>query len=254
LKFRRGANLKVLRIVDLERWLQAEATAEGLGCQSAIGLHESISSVETRVMKTILVGIFFLVLFVFVVAPSFAQEFVTRGAVPAATSPLFEASAGYTYFALDTPSHQRVFLNGFDANAFVDIRARWGLMADASYARTGDVLGTGHSGNVMSSLIGPAFYPAAYGNTRVFVHTLGGVSLVDSAVPVRGTYYLGGTLIRFSYAAGGGVERPLPGRLALRLGGDYVRTTFSDSTAALRFENNFRIVTSIVYRFGDRGR
>jgi len=204
-------------------------------------------------MKTFLGCIFFHLLF-FLMAPLFAQEFVTRGPFPAATSPLFEASAGYTYFALDTPSHQRVFLNGFDTSAFVDIRARWGLMADTSYARIGDILGTGHSGNVISSLIGPVFYPAAYGNTRVFVHTLAGVSLVDSAVPVSGTYYLGGTVMRFSYAAGGGVERPLPGGFALRFGGDYLRTTFADSNAAMRFENNFRIVTSIVYRFGNRGR
>ncbi len=188
------------------------------------------------------------------VAPLLAQEFAARGPAPAVTSPLFESSVGYTYFALDTPSHQRVFLSGFDANAFVDIRARWGLMADTSYARIGDVLGTGHSGNVISSLVGPVFYPAAYRNTRIFAHTLAGVSLVDSAVPVSGTYYLGGTVMRFSYAAGGGVERPLAGRFALRFGGDYLRTTFADSTAAMRFENNFRIVTSIVYRLGNRGR
>jgi hypothetical protein len=247
---RLGANLKLLRIVDLEGRLLAEASAQALGCQSAIGIRELIYTAEMRLMKRILVCIFFLSL----VAPLRAQEFVTRGPVPAATSPLFEASAGYTYFALDTPSHQRIFLSGFDANALVDVRARWGLMADTSYARIGDVLGTGHSGNVTSSLIGPVFYPAAYGNTRVFAHTLGGVSLVDSAVPVQGTYYLGGTVIRFSYAAGGGVERPLAGRLALRLGGDYLRTTFADSNAAMRFQNNFRVVTSIVYSFGNRGR
>lgn len=188
------------------------------------------------------------------VAPLLAQEFVARGPVPAATSPLFEASAGYTYFALDTPSRQRVFLSGFDANGFVDVTARWGLMADSTYARIGDVLGTGHSGNVSSFLAGPVFYPAAYGNTRIFLRTLAGVSLVDSAVPVSGTYYLGGTVMRFSYAVGGGVERPLAGPLAIRVGGDYVRTTFADSTAAMRFQNNLRIVTSIVYRFGNRWR
>jgi hypothetical protein len=204
-------------------------------------------------MKTIWVCIFF-VLFFFLAAPLFAQEFVSSGAVAAATSPLFQASVGYTYFALDTPSHQRIFFSGFDANAFVDVRTRWGLMADTSYARVGDVLGTGHSGDVISSLLGPVFYPAAFGNTRIFARTLGGVSLVDSAVPVKGTYYLGGTVVRFSYAAGAGVERPLMGRLALRLGGDYLRTTFADSNAAMQFQNNFRVVTSIVYSFGNRGR
>jgi hypothetical protein len=40
--------------------------------------------------------------------------------------------------------------------------------------------------------------------------------------------------------------------LAIRGGGDYVRTTFANSTAAMRFQNNLRIVTSIVYGFGKR--
>jgi hypothetical protein len=76
--------------------------------------------------------------------------------------------------------------------------------------------------------------------------------MVDSAVPVKGTYYLGGAVSRFSYAAGGGLERTLAGPFAIRVGGDYLRTTFANSSAAMRFQNNLRIVTSIVYRFGRR--
>lgn len=197
-------------------------------------------------MKKFSAGILFLA------APLLAQDFLSSAPKAAATSPVFEASTGYTYFALDTPSHQRVALSGIDANGFVDFNARWGLTVDSSYARIGDVLGTGHSGNVLSFLTGPVFYPVAYGKTRIFVHTLAGVGMVDSAVPVKGTYYLGGAIIRFSYATGGGVERPLAGPFAIRIGGDYLRTTFADSSAAMRFQNNLRVVTSIVYRFGSR--
>jgi opacity protein-like surface antigen len=91
-----------------------------------------------------------------------------------------------------------------------------------------------------------------YGNIRIFVHTLAGVSLVNSAVPVQGTYYLGGTVIRFSYALGGGVEHTVAGPLAIRVGADYLRTTFANSSAAMKFQNNLRIVTGIVFRFGNR--
>jgi len=186
----------------------------------------------------------------FLVSPLVAQEFIADAPRPAATAPVFETSLGYTYVALDTPSHQRVGLNGMDATGFADLDPRWALMVDSSYARIGDVLGTGHSGNVLSFLAGPQFYPVGYGNSRIFVHTLAGVSMVDSAVPVKGTYYLGGTVMRFSYAAGGGLERTLAGPFAIRVGGDYLRTTFANSNAAMRFQNNLRIVTSIVYRFG----
>ena len=188
----------------------------------------------------------------FLLAPLLAQRFATSAPPVAATGPVFEASAAYTYLALDTPSRQRVGLSGVDANGFVDFNPRWGMTVDSSYARAGNVLGTGHSGHVLSFLIGPQFYPVNFGNTRIFVHTLAGVSLVNSAVPVKGTYYLGGTVTRFSYALGGGVERTVAGPLAIRVGADYLRTTFANSTAAMQFQNNLRIVTGIVFRFGSR--
>jgi hypothetical protein len=198
-------------------------------------------------MKKVVIGILFLV------APLFAQHYLSGAPPPvAAASPAFEVSTGYTYLVLDTPSRQRVALSGVDANGFVDFNSRWGMMVDSSYARAGDVLGTGHSGNVLSCLTGPVFYPLEYGKTRIFAHTLAGVSMVNSAVPVEGSYYLGGTVIRFSYAVGVGVEHTVAGPLAVRIGGDYLRTTFANPSAAMQFQNNLRIVTSIVYRFGSR--
>jgi opacity protein-like surface antigen len=181
----------------------------------------------------------------------FAQDRYVSNRPPfAASSPVFEVSTGYTYLVLDTPSRQKVGLSGVDVNGFVDFNPRWGMMVDSSYARAGDVLGTGHSGNVLSLLTGPVFYPVEYGNTRFFVHTLAGVSLVNSAVPVEGSYYLGGTITRFSYAIGAGVEHTLTGPVAIRIGGDYLRTTFANPAAATQFQNNIRVLTSIVYRFG----
>jgi len=73
----------------------------------------------------------------FLVTPLFAQNYVTGGAPAAATNAVFHASAGYTYVALNTPSQPTVGLNGIDANGFVDVTPRWGLMADTCYARMG---------------------------------------------------------------------------------------------------------------------
>jgi hypothetical protein len=99
----------------------------------------------------------------FLVAPLVAQHFVTSAPPAAGTSPVCEASAGCIYLALDTPSRQRVGLRGVDAKGFVDFNSRWGKMGDSSYARTGNVLGTRHRGNVLSFLIGPVFYPVDFG-------------------------------------------------------------------------------------------
>jgi opacity protein-like surface antigen len=186
------------------------------------------------------------------VVPVLAQHFATNATPVAAASPVFELSTGYTYLVLDTPSRQRVGLSGIDANGFLDFNSRWGMMADATYARANNVLDTGHGGNVLSCLAGPVFYPMELGQTRIFVHPLAGVSVVNSAVPVQGSYYLGGTIIRFSYAVGGGVERTIAGPVAVRVGGEYLRTTFANPNAAMQFQNNFRVITSVVYRFGSR--
>jgi len=197
-------------------------------------------------MKQVAVCVFFLV------TPLLAQMHFLTSPPAAASGPVFEAGAGYAYIDMDTPSRQHVGLSGADASGFVDFNPRWGMMVDATYARVGNVLSTPHSGNIVSCLTGPVFYPMEFDRTRVFVHTLGGVSLVNSAVPVMGTYYLGGTIMRFSYAVGGGVERTLSGRFAIRVGGDYLRTMFANPNAAIESQKNLRIVTSLVFRFGNR--
>ena len=189
---------------------------------------------------------------VLLVAPLLAQAHLGTGEPAAgATGPAFEASLGYVYLSMATPS-QRVGLTGLDANGLVRFATRWGATVDSTYAFAGNVLGTGHSGNILSCLAGPVFYPFGHGQTGVFVHALAGASLVDSAVPVSGTYYLGGWVARPSYAAGGGFEHYLFRPLAVRVQADYQRTTFVDSTGAMQGQNNLRLTTSIVYRFGNR--
>jgi opacity protein-like surface antigen len=189
----------------------------------------------------------------FMVAPLLAQVRASgSGAPAAATAPTFHASAGYTYLLMGTPSQPRTALNGVDGNILADLTSHWGLMADASYVRTGDVLATRHSGNVLSLLAGPVLYPASWRKTRIFVRGLAGVGWVNSAVPVTEHYYVGGTVARLSYAAGGGVEQTVAGRLSVRVGCDYLRTSFANSSGAIEPQNNIRMVGGIAYRFGKR--
>jgi len=186
------------------------------------------------------------------VAPLLAQAHLGTGEPAAgATGPAFEASLGYVYLSMAMPS-QRVGLTGLDANGLVRFASRWGATVDSTYAGTGNVLGTGHGGSVLSCLAGPVFYPFEHGHAGIFVHALAGASLVDSAVPVSGTYYLGGWVTRPSYAVGGGFEHYLFRPLAVRVQADYQRTTFVNSTAAMQGQDNLRLTTSIVYRFGNR--
>lgn len=181
-------------------------------------------------------------------ATALGQSGFAGGPPSAATGPGFAVSAGYTYLAMPIPSAGTVGLNGVDVGGHVDLASRWGLTADSSYARASDVFGTGHNSYVLTALAGPVFYPLERRNTRLFVHALVGAGLVDSAVPASGTQYVGGWVARFSDAVGGGVEHFISGPFAVRVGGDYLRTSFVDSNAVAHPQNNFRATVSFVVR------
>lgn len=171
---------------------------------------------------------------------------------PVASASTFEAGVGYVFMSQTSASQPRINLQGIDANALVRLTPRWGGMVDFTYARAGDVPGTGHSDSVFSGLAGPVYYLREGEGTEVFVHALIGMAWVDSAVPVGSNAIFKGYETRFSYAFGGGVERPLFGPFAVRGTADYQRTTFVDSTLALQGQNNIRLTGSLVYRFGRR--
>ncbi len=196
-------------------------------------------------MRKILACMFLLV------TPLLAQSRL-NGPPPGATGPSFEASVGYVYLSMDMPS-QRVALQGGDANGLIKISTRGGATVDATYAHTGNVLGTGYNGNFLSFLAGPVFYPVVRRDFGVFVRAMAGASWVDSAVPVSGPNYLGGWVGRPSYAAGGGFEHSLFGPFSIRIAGDYQRTTFVNASDSMQVQNNLRLTTSFAYLFGNRG-
>ena len=173
------------------------------------------------------------------------------GASPAASGPAFDASLGYVYFDIAEKSSPRAVFNGINADAHVRFSPHWGAAVDSIFAQSGNVHGTGHSDDVISGLIGPVFYPVDRGNNGIFVQVFAGASWVEGAVPVDRTYYLSRRQTRFSYAAGGGVEHSLSRRFAVRAAADYQRTTFVNASGATQQENCFRLITAIVYRFGN---
>ena len=194
-------------------------------------------------------------LFVFaLVATALGQSRLEAVPVPAATGPGFAVSAGYTYLAMPLPAAGHVNLNGVDASGHVDFSSRWGATVDMSYVRASNVLDTGHNSYALSALLGPVLYPIDRRNIRVFLHVLAGAGLVDSAVPMSGTRYVGGWVARFSDAAGGGFEHSIAGPFAFRLSADYLRTTFVDSAAVAHPQNNLRATVSLVFRMNERQR
>jgi len=181
-------------------------------------------------------------------APVLAQDHFHGGPPAAGFGPSYDVSFGYSYLTASTPGAGRVNLNGLNAGGHMDFFQRWGATVDAGYVRTGNVLGTGNGGYILTFLGGPVFYPVQHGSTRVFVHALGGAGLVDSAVPTSGTTYLHGWVARYAYAVGGGVERSIAGRFGIRVKADYLRTAFVDSADAVQLQNNLRLTMGLVFR------
>jgi len=190
-------------------------------------------------------------LFVFVFASAaLAQNFVSPK--PAVSGPAYDLSIGYANLTMAVASAGHANLSGVDASGTVALSERWGAVVDTSYLRTSNLMGTTHQGYMLNVQTGPVFYALQHGNTRVFLRALGGGAIVDGAVPINENSYFHGWLARPSYAFGGGFERPVSQSLTLRFSGDYLRTSFYDSTGSVAGQNNLRVTASFVFRLKER--
>jgi hypothetical protein len=179
------------------------------------------------------------------IAPVLAQNALQSERAPAATHPSYDFGFGYTFVRMGMPGGGHVNLNGVDLNGDYDFTARLGLSLDASYARNASVLGIHHNAYVITGLIGPVFYLADSGDTRIFLHALGGVGMVDAAVPAGSTSYNYGWVTRPSFALGGGIERLISGPLAVRFSADYLRTSFLNPSNVIQPQGNLRVTAGI---------
>lgn len=191
-------------------------------------------------------------LYLLLVAPAVAQNRLQPGSPPAASGPDYDLSAGYSYMTLGVPALGHVNLNGVDAAAHVDFNPRWGATLEGNYAATPNVSRTPHAAYAATVHLGPVYYLANRGSKRVFVHTLFGAGLVDGAFPIGSQQYFHGWLLRPSYACGGGIEQAIAGPFAVRLNGDFVRTTFFNYAGGVQPQNGFRATVSFVWRVRER--
>jgi hypothetical protein len=186
------------------------------------------------------------------VAPALAQNQMVNAPSPAVSGPAFDVSVGYTRLSMPIPSAGHANFNGLDFAGSIDLSPRWGATLDSNYLYTPAILDTRHQGYVLGLYTGPVFYPIEHRNTRVFVRALAGMGLIDGAVPITESQDFHGWLVRPSYAVGGGVEQFVSGQLAVRINGDYLRTSFYDAAGAVQPQNNLRLTLSFVFRLKER--
>jgi hypothetical protein len=159
-------------------------------------------------------------------------------------------SAGYSVTNFAIPSSGRVALSGAHVSISGDSGTRFGATFDLDYGRAAKVFSSGHRMDALTYLAGPVFFPSNGNLLSTYVHLLVGGAKVVGPVP-SGT---GGSLVGHvhypAWALGGGAEYRLSSSFAFRVSVDYLHTHFFRTAGAIRGQNDFRVVNSIVYYLG----
>jgi len=163
-----------------------------------------------------------------------------------------EAGIGYSYVNVDVPSQNRIAMNGVDASFTADFRRRFGIRFDLGYDRASNVFDTNRHADLLTYMAGPVFYPVRRRRFSVYTHLLAGGARQTGVNFTTDGGVATGWVNRFAWAGGVGVQYRLTPAFSVRLGGDYLRTSFFNANLAYESQNNVRTAASIVYTFGGR--
>jgi hypothetical protein len=179
--------------------------------------------------------------------PAQAQE----GPKLSGIGPAVEANLGFEYVDQEVPGQTtRVPMFGVDAGMTVGVTSRFGVRADLAYARSGAVFGSGSHSDITSYLAGPVFYPVLSRRMAPYVEILGGGARVTGATPDVMGGYVRGFSNKFAWAGGGGIEVRAWRTSSVRIGADYLHTSYFDPNVAVRGQGNIRALVSWTHYFG----
>jgi hypothetical protein len=165
--------------------------------------------------------------------------------------PAVEGNLGFEFVDQAVPGQTtRVPMFGIDTGMTVGVSNRFGVRADLAYARSGAVFGSGSHSDIMSYLAGPVFYPVLGHRMAPYVEILGGGARVTGATPDVMGGYVRGFSNKFAWAGGGGIEVRAWRTSSVRIGADYLHTSYFDPTVAVRGQGNIRAVVSWTHYFG----
>lgn len=171
--------------------------------------------------------------------------------VVAGVAPVLEAGVGYSYVSVDVPSESRLGMNGMLLTGNADFSRRFGVALDLGYSRNFNAYNSGRTADLLTYMGGPVFYPVRKRNLNVFAHVLLGGAR-ETGVNYENTgQILTGYANRFAWAGGAGFQYRLTPSLSMRLGADYLRTTFFNSSVTLQGQSNIRSSVSLIYTFGE---
>jgi opacity protein-like surface antigen len=170
----------------------------------------------------------------------------------AGIAPVFEAGVGYSYIDAGVPSAtSRLGMNGIQLVGNADFSRRFGVQLDLGYSRNFNAYSSHHTADLLTYMAGPVFYPVRKRNYNVFAHVLlGGARETGVNFDSNGQIITGFTN-RFAWAGGAGFQYGIARSWAVRLGADYLHTSYFNSDVALAGQSNLRASATLIYTFGE---
>lgn len=186
----------------------------------------------------------------FVWATFFPRSVDAQAPLTTGTGPSIEAHAGLEYLQQPIPTSSRIPMYGLDSGVTINVSRHFGVRLDLGYARASNVLSSGHHSDILNYLGGPVYYPFTKSRLQTYVQFLAGGARVTGVIPYQQGEFITGYANEFAWAGGGGFEIRTSQDTAVRLGGDYLHTSYFDPSAALHGQGNLRAVVSFVYFLG----
>ena len=186
----------------------------------------------------------------FLYAALFPPSVGAQAPLMTGTGPSIEAHAGFEYLQQPIPTSSRIPMYGLDSGATIGVSRHFAVRLDLGYARASDVLSSGHHSDILSYLAGPVYYPFATSRLQAYVQFLAGGARVTGVTPYNQGQFITGYANEFAWAGGGGFQILTSSDIAIRLGGDYLHTSYFDPNATLHGQGNLRAVVSFVYFLG----
>jgi len=171
--------------------------------------------------------------------------------VMAGVAPVLEAGIGYSYVDGSVPGESGLGMNGVQALGNADFSRRFGIALNLGYARNFNAFGSGHTADLLTYMAGPVFYPVRKRNLNVYTQLLlGGARETGVNFESNGQIVLG-YVNRFAWAGGAGFQYRLSRSFSVRIGADYLRSSFFNSSVVVAGQSNLRPSVSLIYSFGE---
>src|SRR5271168_2813507 len=156
----------------------------------------------------------------------FAPLTYGQGPLSAGVSRVQEGGIGLSYTQANVPSEGQLAINGLQAVFSADINRHFAIKTDFGYSRSFDAFHTGHSADLMTYMAGPVFYAVRREKVSVYGELLLGAARQTGVNFENNGQMVLGYANEFAWASGGGVQYQIVPSFSLRVGADYLRTSF----------------------------